>query len=325
MQLEQSFIHFLLSHQYAKKRTLNFVILMQSIVSAARYIRHHYEIAGIQGNLGSAGSINVQGESVMAFDLMAHQIVMHYLRESGQVMEATSEEVSDEIRINPEGRYIVYFDPVDGSSNIKHNLPVGFLFGIAKRNLDAPEDYRLRKGHEFIAAGMFMIPTGIFTFALKDAGAYQFLLDSSGEFIRPTQIHLPSSKKSWELSWNSAQEHAFDKRIHSWIEKNRAEYNFRYAGSLAIDFHRLLHNGGLFLYPAIVNHHDRSKNRPSGKLRLMYEAAVVAFIAEQAGGDAINDKGESILTIMPEHRHQRTGLIVGSKELVSELRTALAK
>ena len=323
MKLEETFMHFLLRHQQRHNRTLNFVILMQSILTAARYIGYHYQSAALEGNLGEAGSTNVQGESVMALDIMAHQIVMHYLKESDQVIEATSEEISDEVRLNKQGRYFIYFDPVDGSSNIKHSLPVGFLFGIAKRNLDGPEDYHLRSGREFIAAGMFMIPTGIFTFALKNTGTFRFLLDKSGDYIRPARVTIPERPSSWELSWNSANRHSFATPVQEWIAENERDYNFRYAGSLAVDFHRLLHNGGMFLYPSIVNHSDPGKNRPNGKLRLMYESAVVAFIAEQAGGAAIDDQGRNILDIVPDHRHQRSGLYVGNKEVVKSIQKKL--
>lgn len=323
MQLEETFMHFLLRHQIGHNRTLNFVILMESILTAARYIQYHYDSGALQGNMVEAGTTNVQGERVMRLDLMAHQIVMHYLNESNQVIEATSEEVSDEIRLNPDGRYFIYFDPLDGSSNVKHSLPVGFLFGIAKRNLDRPEDYRLRSGREFIAAGMFMIPSGIFTFGLKNSGAWRFLIDRSGDYIRPTKVTFPTDQKSWELSLNYAHREFYSDKIKQWIANHERQYAFRYAGSLAVDFHRLLHNGGMFMYPAITNHDDPGRNRPDGKLRLMYECAVVAFIAREAGGAAIAENGEDILNLVPRHRHQRSALYIGNTELVEDLRKSL--
>ncbi len=317
-------MHFLLEHQERNNRTLKFLILMESIMNAAKSIQHHYNLAAIHENLGQTGDTNIQGETVMELDRIAHELVLHALRESKQVMEATSEEEEDAIRLNPDGRYILYFDPLDGSSNVKHSLPIGFLFGIVKRNLDGDEDYRLRKGDEFIASGMFMIPSGIFTFALKDAGAWRFLLSESGQYIRPTRIHLPENKKTWELSYNTSNVSTFPAPIQSWISENSSKYAFRYAGSLAVDFHRLLNNGGVFMYPPIVNHPDATKNRPDGKLRLMYECAVVAFIAREAGGLAVDQSGTSVLDIVPKKRHQRSALYVGSKKLVEEL-AGLAK
>ncbi|MCL4169092.1 UNVERIFIED_CONTAM: hypothetical protein GTU68_001768, partial [Idotea baltica] len=212
------------------KRTLNFLILMESVMSAARYINMYYEKAALEQNLGQSNKVNIQGEDVMHFDLMAHQIVMHYLRASKQVIQAVSEEVENVIDLNTDGRYFFYFDPVDGSSNIKHSLPIGFLFGISKKNLKGVEDKHLRSGNEFIASGIFLIPTGVFTFALKDAGAWQFLLDKQGDFIRPTKLTLPTAKKTWELSYNAGKVASFDKKVKQWLKEKKGDLNFRYAG-----------------------------------------------------------------------------------------------
>ncbi|MCO6430263.1 MAG: hypothetical protein J5J00_05330 [Deltaproteobacteria bacterium] len=323
MRLENTFMHFLLQHQLAHSRTLNFLILMESVLTAANYIQYYYNMGAIHGNIGESGGINIQGEQVMRLDLMAHQILTHYLSQSRQVLEATSEEVPDEIRFNDEGRYIVYFDPLDGSSNVKHSLPVGFLFGIAKRNLEGPEDFHLRQGREFIAAGMFIIPSGIFTFGIRDAGTWRFLRDDSGVYVRPTRVIFPEDRKSWELCFNSSKRNQFSKKVNDWITAHEGDFNFRYAGSLAVDFHRLLHNGGMFMYPAIVNHRNPSNNRPNGKLRLMYECAVVAFLAHEAGGMAVNEAGDEILDVKPEDRHQRSTLYVGSKPLVQDIAAKL--
>ncbi|MFN8392717.1 MAG: hypothetical protein U0136_20665 [Bdellovibrionota bacterium] len=323
LQLDETFMHFLLEHQRRNNRTLNFLILMESLLTAARQIDYRYRAGALQQNLGEAGKTNVQGENVMELDLMAHQIVMHYLTESNQVIEATSEEVEAGIPLNKDGRYMVYFDPLDGSSNIKHSLPVGFLFGIVKRNLDGPEDCHLRAGKDFIAAGMFLIPSGMFTFALRGAGAWRFLMDETGVYVRPTRLTFPEKRKTWELSWNASNRHTFGHGVREWLAKIESNYSFRYAGSLVVDFHRLLHNGGMFCYPAIVNDPNPEKNRPDGKLRLLYEGAVVAFIAREAGGLAVNELGEEILNVEPTTRHQRTALYVGNTELVREVQEVL--
>ena len=323
MKLERTFMSFILEHQNKRGRTLNFAILMESILTAARYIQYYYQVAALQKNLGEAGETNVQGESVMRMDLLANQIVMHYLNESRQCIEATSEELSDEVLMHDSGRYFIYFDPLDGSSNVKHGLPVGFLFGVAKRNLEGEEDYHLRTGDEYIAAGMFLIPTGAFTFALKESGAWKFILDEAGIYIRPERLYLPEAKNGWELSYNASNVHTFADRVQKWIAANAKKYAFRYSGSLAVDFHRLLKNGGLFMYPAIVNHPIPGKNRPEGKLRLMYECSVVSFIAREAGGLAVDERGRNVLDIQPQHRHQRASLFVGNAELVKEVKGVL--
>jgi fructose-1,6-bisphosphatase I len=263
----------------------------------------------------------------MKMDDVADSIVLHYLERSEQVICAVTEEEADPVYLNEDGgRYFVYYDPLDGSSNIKHNLPVGFMFAIGKRNLDGPEDNHLRKGSELRAAGIYLIPNGVFTIALADTGVFRFHLDETMTYVIPEnaeRLMMPENQKGWELSFNSSNRGTFEPKVREWIEENESEYAFRYMGSLAGDFHRLLTNGGMFLYPAIVNHPDANKNRPKGKLRLLYEANVAAFIAREAGGAAVDEEGNDILDIVPEEPHQRTALYVGSKELVESVRERL--
>jgi fructose-1,6-bisphosphatase I len=326
VRFEQTIMNFLLQHQESHSRTGHFLILMDSMISAAKHIQHYYLTGALKGNLGLAGDVNVQGEDVMRMDQIAHEITIHYLKSSGRVIHAVSEESDEIISINPDGgRYYVYFDPLDGSSNIAHGLPVGFLFGIAKRNLEGPEDGHLRPGKDFRAAGMFVIPTGTFTLALKDAGTWRFHIDETMNFVRPTRLTLPASSKSWELSFNASNRKTYSEPVQKWISENEGKYAFRYLGALAGDFHRILANGGMFMYPAIVNHPNPKKNRPEGKLRLLYEAAVVAFMAHEAGGTAVDETGTPILDIQPKKHHQRTALYVGSKGLVEDIAGVLKR
>jgi fructose-1,6-bisphosphatase I len=324
LQIEHTFMDFLLEHQERYNRTYHFLILMNSIMNAAKRIQHYYLTGALRENLGLAGSVNVQGEEVMKMDEIANELVKHYLKRSGRVIHAVGEEEEEIIPMNVEGgRYFVYYDPMDGSSNVPHNLPIGFLFGVAKRNLEGPEDMHLRAGREYIASGMFVIPTGTFTIALRQAGCWRFHIDETFNYVKPTRMVLPDNKKSWELSFNSANRTTFAAHIQKWIAANEQKYAFRYMGALAGDFHRILLNGGLFMYPAIINHPDPKKNRPQGKLRLMYEAAVVAFICREAGGDAVDETGIPILDIVPQKPHQRTALYLGSKPLVDEIAAVL--
>ena len=320
MRFEQTFMNFLIQHQEKHNRTYHFLILMEAVISAAKHIQHYYLTGALKGNLGLAGDVNVQGEDVMRMDQIAQEITIYYLKSSGRVIHAVSEESEEIISINPEGgRYFVYFDPLDGSSNIPHGLPIGFLFGIAKRNLEGPEDSHLRAGKDYIAAGMFVIPTGIFTLGLKDAGTWQFHIDETMNFVRPNRMTLPEDIKTWELSFNASNRKTYAEPVQKWIMENESKYAFRYLGALAGDFHRILTNGGMFMYPAIVNHPNPKKNRPEGKLRLMYEASVVAFMCREAGGAAVNEAGIPILEIEPQKQHQRTALYVGSKKLVEDI------
>lgn len=328
IQFEQTFRNFLLGHQEKYNRTYHFLILMDAIVTAAERIELYYRTGALNENLGVAGSINVHGENVMQMDEIAHEIVIHYLASTERVIQAVSEESEEIIDLNKKGgRYFIYFDPLDGSSNVVHGLPVGFMFGIAKKNLDpntqGPEDYHLRAGGEYIAAGMFVIPTGMFTLALREAGCWRFHLDETNIYVKPVRLKLPEDSKKWELSFNAANTYTFSNDVQKWIHENEKKYTFRYLGALAGDFHRLLSNGGMFMYPAIVNHPDSKKNRPKGKLRLLYEANVVGFMCREAGGDAVDETGTLLLDIKPEKHHQRTALYVGSKPLIDDIAKVL--
>ena len=329
MKLEQSFMDFMLHHQERHNRSYKFLVLMEALQAAAKYIQYFYQTGSLKNIMCEAGVTNVQGENVMKMDDVADSIVLHYLERSNQVICAVTEEEADPVMLNEEGgRYFVYYDPLDGSSNIKHNLPVGFMFAVAKRNLDGPEDNHLRKGSELRAAGIYLIPNGVFTIALADTGVFRFHMDETMTYVIPEnaeRLMMPENPKGWELSFNSSNRGTFAPHVREWIERNEPEYAFRYMGALAGDFHRLLSNGGMFLYPAIVNHPDPSKNRPKGKLRLLYEANVAAFIAREAGGMAIDEEGNDILEIEPEYAHQRTALYVGSKPLVENIRERLKK
>jgi len=319
IRFEQTFMDFLLQHQERHNRTYHFLILMEGLINAAKHIQHSYLTGALKGNLGRAGDVNVQGEDVMRMDQIAQEVTIHYLHATGRVIHAISEEAREIVSLNPEGRYFVYFDPLDGSSNVAHGLPVGFLFGIAKRNLAGSEDGHLRAGKDYIAAGMFVIPTGTFTLALKDAGTWRFHIDETMNYVKPFQMVLPEDPKSWELSFNESNRFTFAEKVQNWIAQNERKYAFRYLGALAGDFHRILANGGMFMYPAIVNHPNPKKNRPQGKLRLMYEAAVVAFMCKEAGGEAVDETGSPILGIQPADHHQRTALYVGSKSIVEDI------
>jgi len=328
VQFEQTFRNFIMRHQETYNRSYHFLILMDAIMAAATRIELYYRTGALKDNLGVAGGTNVHGEKVLQMDEIAHNIVVHYLNSSERVIQAVSEESEEIITMNKDGgRYFIYFDPLDGSSNVAHGLPVGFMFGIAKKSLDGniqgPEDFHLRAGNEFIASGMFVIPTGMFTLALRDAGCWRFHADETNTYVKPTRIMLPENSKKWELSFNAANTYTFGDKVQEWIRENEKKHTFRYLGALAGDFHRLLSNGGMFMYPAILNHPDPKKNRPLGKLRLMYEANVVAMMCQEAGGAAVNEEGVPILDVKPENHHQRTTLYVGSKPMIKDITKVL--
>ena len=212
---------------------------MDAVIIAAKHIQQYYLTGALKGNLGLAGEVNVQGEEVMRMDQIAHEIVIHYLKTSERVIHAVSEEAEEIIPMDADkGRYFFYFDPLDGSANVSHGLPVGFLFGIAKKNLEEPEDGHLRAGKDYIVAGMFVIPTGTFTLALREAGTWRFHIDETMNYVRPIRMKLPDNTKSWELSFNEANRYTFAEGVQNWIAENENKYSFRYLGALAGDVSR---------------------------------------------------------------------------------------
>jgi len=216
VQFEQTLMNFLLQHQERHNRTYHFLVLMDALISAAKRIEHYYVTGALKGRLGLAGTVNVQGENVMRMDQIAHDIAIHYLRTTGKVIHAVSEESDEIIPLNEnDGRYFIYFDPLDGSSNVAHGLPVGFLFAISKRNLEGIEDCHLRSGNEFIAAGMFVIPTGMVTIAFKEAGTWRFHMDETMNYVKPIRMILPEESSGWELSFNSANRSTYSQKIQN--------------------------------------------------------------------------------------------------------------
>ncbi len=193
---EQTFIDFLLQHQEKHNRTYHFLILMDALISAAKHIQHYYLTGALKGNLGLAGAVNVQGEDVMRMDQIAHEITIHYLKASGRVIHAVSEESDEIIPIDPEGgRYFVYFDPLDGSSNVPAR-PAGRL--PVRHRQAQPDGARGRppEGRKRLyRRGHVRDTHRAFTIGLKDAGAWRFHVDETMTYVRPTRMVLPEDPK----------------------------------------------------------------------------------------------------------------------------------
>jgi fructose-1,6-bisphosphatase I len=195
LQFEQTFMDFLLEHQERHNRTYHFLILMNAVLNAARRIQHYYLTGALRGNLGLAGSVNVQGEQVLKMDDIANEVVKHYLLRSGRVIHAVSEEEAEIIPMNVEGgRYFIYYDPMDGTSNVPHNLPIGFLFGIAKRNLEGPRIAPALRPR-VPRRGMFVIPTG----TSPSPGRGRLLAiphRRTMNYVHPTRVTLSTDPKT---------------------------------------------------------------------------------------------------------------------------------
>ena len=293
--------------------------LLSGLTLASKVISAQVRRAGLVDILGAAGKENIQGEVVQKLDLLANQALMHYLSGRGVVAVMASEEDEAPVVVSRDrvkGKYVVVFDPLDGSSNIDTCVSVGTIFSIFRRAEDPsgqrdPLEDVLQPGSEQVAAGYVVYGSSTVFVYTVGHGVSAFTLDPTiGAYVLNAEnITMPSRATSY--SANEANFNSFPPNYQTFLNKLRTgetgrTYSSRYIGSLVADFHRILLKGGVFLYPPTAKH-------KSGKLRLMYEANPIAFIAEQAGGLATNGK-DRILDIRPDGLHQRTPLVVGSKE-----------
>lgn len=318
--------HLLRQQRLTPQATGAFTLLFNELVVAAKLINRELNKAGLNDIYGFTGDTNVYGEQVQKLDDYAHRVLVRRLSQSEQLCAIASEEDADIIEIPsaiPQGPYILLMDPLDGSSNIDVNVSVGTIFSIRRRLRDGGPvtlDEVLRKGTEQVAAGYFIYGSSTMLVYTTGQGVHGFTLHPAlGEFfLSHENIRIP--KRGKILSVNEGNYNYWDEGVRRYLDylktpdvsKGRP-YTARYIGSLVSDFHRNLLKGGIFMYPA-----DRKDpKKPSGKLRLMFEAAPMAMVAEQAGG-AATDGVRRILDIEPETLHDRVPLFVGSQEDVDE-------
>ncbi len=291
---------------------------MNRIALAGKLISRHLSRAGIMANvLGFTGEVNVQGESVKKMDVYANDVFISVFKQSGLVCRLASEEMEKPYYIPencPIGRYTLLYDPIDGSSNIDSNLNVGSIFSIRQQegvDEDGSAQDLLQNGRKQIAAGYILYgPSTMLVYSIG-LGVHSFTLDPSlGEFILSSEnIQIPQHGPIYSV--NEGNFWQWEESIRDYIRYvHRHEgYTARYGGALVGDFHRILFQGGVFLYPGTLK-------QPQGKLRLLYEAAPLAFLAQQAGGRASTGT-QDILDAVPDKIHARTPLFIGSKDDVA--------
>lgn len=292
--------------------------LMNRIALAGKLISRRLSRAGLmEGALGFTGEVNVQGESVKKMDVYANEVFISVFKQSGLVCRLASEEMEQPYYIPencPIGRYTLLYDPIDGSSNVDININVGSIFAIRQQegnDADGSASDLLQDGRKQIAAGYILYgPSTMLVYSIG-TGVHAFTLDPSlGEFILSNEnIQIPEHGPIYSV--NEGNFWQWDESIRDYIRYvHRHEgYTARYSGALVGDMHRLLFQGGVFLYPGTTK-------KPEGKLRLLYETAPLAFLVEQAGGRASTGT-QAILDVVPEKLHERTPLIIGSKEDVA--------
>ncbi|XP_071497229.1 fructose-1,6-bisphosphatase 1-like [Diadema antillarum] len=290
--------------------------LLNAIATAVKSISSNVRKAGISRLYGIAGGSNITGDEQKKLDVISNDVFVSQLKNSFTTCALVSEEVDNVIEVDTDrrGKYIVTFDPLDGSSNIDCLVSIGSIFGIWKRDGDPKspitEGDVLQPGSKMVAGGYALYGSATMLVLSTGCGVNGFQLDPAiGEFVLTDRL-MTIKPRGKIFSINEGYAQYWDQSITKYVEskKNPGEgkspYGARYIGSMVADMHRTIVYGGIFLYPA----HKKSK---SGKLRLLYEGAPMAFICEQAGGKATTGK-ERILDITPTTIHQKTPVVMGS-------------
>ena len=303
-----------------------FTSLLHDIALAAKMIGREVNKAGLVDIIGAAGDENVHGEKVQKLDMFANQVMYRALDHTGLVACMASEESETFIPIPDKfsaGEYVVIFDPLDGSSNIDVNVSIGTIFSI-HRKISSGErgtlEDCLQPGTSQVAAGYVLYGSSTMLVYTSGAGVHGFTLDPSiGEFILSHPLMRFPEPPAKVYSVNEAYYARWTRGQQLLVSHLKTEGGFgsRYIGSLVADMHRILLQGGLFMYPA-------DTQKPQGKLRLLYEAAPMAMLAEHAGGRASNGRVD-VMDIVPETLHQRIPLYIGSREFVDIADSMLAQ
>lgn len=304
--------------------TGDFTGLFQALALAGRMIAARVHKAGLSDVLGDTGKTNVQGEEVQKLDLIANRVMVRCVEAGGNVCVMASEENEDIIPIPepyPRGKYVLMFDPLDGSSNIDVCMSIGTIFSIHRRLSTSGPGTRedcLQVGSDQVAAGYILYGSSTVLVYTTGDGVHGFTLDPLvGEFfLSHENIRIP--KRGSTYSVNEGNTIRWDRGVRDWVAwlksadaPGGAPYGHRYIGTLVADFHRTLLKGGIFAYPSDM------KN-PQGKLRLLYECAPMAFIAESAGGAATTGS-RRVLDVVPSALHDRVPFFVGSPDDMADL------
>lgn len=294
--------------------------LLNNIMTAIKAISSAVRKAGIAKLYGMAGETNIQGEEVKKLDVLANELFINMMKSSYGTCLMVSEENENviEVETDKQGKYIVCFDPLDGSSNIDCLVSIGSIFAIYRRNSTDPPSPKdaLQSGRNIVAAGYGLYGSATMLVLSLGGPVNGFMLDPSiGEFIlTDPNIKIKSRGKIYSI--NEGYAALWDKAVSDYVHSKKhpssgKPYGARYIGSMVADVHRTLKYGGIFMYPA-------TKDSPKGKLRLMYECSPMAYLIEKAGGIATTGK-MPILDVVPDSIHQRCPIFLGSPDDVNEV------
>ncbi len=326
--MSKNLVQFIIEEQRAiEGATGDFTGLLNDIVSACKRIAHDVNKGALIGVLGSAGSENVQGETQKKLDVITNEIFIQSNEWAGHLAAMASEEMEDVYPIPkhyPRGKYLLVFDPLDGSSNIDVNISVGTIFSI----LRCPEGVQDPKAEDFLQPGTKQVCAGYALYGpatmlviTTGNGVNGFTLDRDiGEFIL-SHPNMTIPEDTREFAINASNERFWEEPVHRYVRECIAgktgprgeNFNMRWVASMVAEVHRILTRGGIFMYPK-----DTKDPKKAGKLRLMYEANPMSFIVEQAGGMSSTGR-ERIMDVQPSDLHQRVPVILGSKNEVARV------
>lgn len=316
--------HILQQQTKYPEATGQFSWILSALSISAKMIAAHVRRARLDDVLGTVGNQNVQGEQQQKLDVIANDILLRTLGGREGVAIVASEENEEPVILraddSAERKYCVLFDPLDGSSNLDICGAVGTIFSILlkdRRSTTAAESL-LQPGARQVAAGYVLYGSSTVFVLTIGLGVDMFVLDPAyGAFIRVAQgMKIPPANKCYSLNeGNRASFPEGYQKYLAWAQERG--YSSRYVGAMVADVHRILLQGGVFMYPP-------TKKSPKGKLRLMYEANPMAMIIEQAGGRAICAPDQRIMDVQPTDIHQRVPVIIGSSEEVEHVAAQLA-
>ena len=318
--------HYLIQEQRRLNRSGAFTALLTDILTACKMISHEVNRGALAGNLGVAGSENIQGEEQKKLDVLANDIFLHMNSLGGHYAAMASEELEDiyAVKGNADGRYLLLFDPLDGSSNIDVNISVGSIFSILRlpEGADSSDpNVFLQPGVKQVAAGYAVYGSSTMLVLTAGYGVNGFTLDQNIGMFVLTHPNMQIKEDSHEFAINASRARHWEPPVKRYVDECVAgkegprgrDHNMRWVASMVGDVHRILCRGGVFMYPI------DDENRPKGgKLRLMYEANPMSFLVEQAGGLATTGR-QRIMDIQPTGLHQRVPVIMGSKNEVQRL------
>ena len=327
MHIGTTITQFMIEEQRKVKATGDFTSLLNDVVISCKVISNAVDRGALVGTLGSAGSENIQGETQKELDLITNDIMIKQNEWAGHLAAMASEEMDDiyEIPKNmPKGKYLLVFDPLDGSSNIDVNISVGTIFSIMRcpDGIENPTaDDFLQPGTKQVCAGFALYGPSTLMVLTTGNGVNGFTLDKNvGEFVL-THADMSIPEDCSEFAINASNDRFWEAPVKRYVDECLAgdtgprerNFNMRWVASMVAEVYRILTRGGVFLYPKDTK--DPSK---AGKLRLLYEANPMSFIVEQAGGVSSTGR-ERIMELKPDGLHQRVPVILGSKNEVERL------